>query len=479
MWPAVSTDLPQPMLQIRHRAALILLVAGAQLLCVVVALAGFAEWLETELTSAVTAQVESDTRAVAAQFAQLVREFGFRDVSRASPDWNRLQTVVERTTLPNDGFICVIGGDGRLLYHPAMRQRPALADDVHGGTTLAGQAPGTISELAAALPAFSGVGVVEGEAHVIGGTPIPELGITVLAHQRQRGIEHAVEDLLQTSRTVGGLVGLAFVLLTGLSTTLIVRRYENALAAINDGLERQVAVRTRALTRTQEAVIFGLAKLADSRDEDTGEHLVRIQRYVHVLCSHLLALGVPDLDDRTDLIVRTSALHDIGKVGVPDAILQKPGGLTAEERAVMQQHTLIGAECLRAVGQQLGEDDFLTTALEIAEGHHERWDGSGYPHRRRGAETPLPARIVALADVYDALTSVRVYKAAWPHDRAVDEIVANAGAHFDPIVVAAFRRGAAEFQTIADAGRQPAADAAPGLRRPLRLPLASPSPARL
>ncbi|MGE0446841.1 MAG: HD domain-containing phosphohydrolase [Vicinamibacterales bacterium] len=469
------------MLQIRRRAALILLVTGVQLLCVLVALVSFAEWLKTGLTTAVTTQVESDNRAVASQFAQLVREFGFRDVSRASPDWERLQAVVERTTLPNEGFICIIGGDGKLLYHPAMRQKPALAAMEHGATALAGTHSGTIAQLANGTPSFSGVGTVDDETHVIGGTPIPELGITVLAHQRQRGIEHAVGDLLATSRTTGILVGLALVLLTTLSTTLVVRRYENQLADVNAGLEQQVAVRTRALTRTQEAVIFGLAKLADSRDEDTGEHLVRIQRYVHVLCSHLLALGVPDLDGRTDLIVRTSALHDIGKVGVPDAILQKPGGLTAEERAVMQQHTLIGAECLRAVGQQLGEDDFLTTALEIAEGHHERWDGSGYPHRRRGAETPLPARIVALADVYDALTSARVYKAAWPHDRAMDEIVAGAGAHFDPIVVAAFRRGAAEFQTIADAGRQPTSDPGPwpGPQRSLQFPSPAPSPVRL
>lgn len=437
------------MLQIRRRAALILLVTGVQMLCVLVALAGFAEWLKVGLTEAVTAQVENDNRAVASQFAQLVREFGFRDVSRASTDWDRLQTVVERTTLPNEGFICIIGGDGKLLYHPAMRQRPALADVVHGATALAGRTSGTIAQLASVAPSFSGVGRVDDETHVIGGTPIPELGITVLAHQRQRGIEHAVGDLLATGRTIGTLVGVALVLLTALSTTLVVRRYENVLAGINDSLEHEVVARTRALTRTQEAVIFGLAKLADSRDEDTGEHLVRIQRYVAILCRHLTELGVPDLAGRADLIVRTSALHDIGKVGVPDAVLQKPGRLTDEERAVMQRHTLIGAECLRAVGVQLGEDDFLTSALEIAEGHHERWDGTGYPHGRAGAAIPLAARIVALADVYDALTSPRVYKAAWSHERAANEIVDGAGAHFDPIVVGAFRRAEPEFRRIA------------------------------
>ncbi|MGE3795900.1 MAG: HD-GYP domain-containing protein [Dehalococcoidia bacterium] len=444
------------MLLIRRRAALILLVTSAQLLCVLVALASFAEWLKTGLTEAVTAQVLSDNRAVASQFAQLVREFGLRDVSRQSADWDRLQNVVEHTTLPNEGFICIISNDdGKLLYHPAMRHTPALAEVEHGATRLSGPMPGRIAQLATSQSTFSGLGTVEDEAHVIGGTPIPELGITVLAHQRQRGIELAVGDLLRTSRTIGALVALGLVLLTALSTTLVVRRYENVLAGVNAGLEHQVAARTRALTRTQEAVIFGLAKLADSRDEDTGEHLQRIQRYVGILCRHLTGLGVTELAGRTDLIVRTSALHDIGKVGVPDAVLQKPGRLTDDERRVMQQHTLIGAECLRAVGQQLGEDDCLTSALEIAEGHHERWDGTGYPHGQRGAAIPLAARIVALADVYDALTSVRVYKTAWPHDRAVDEIMAGSGTQFDPTVVTAFQRGASEFRAIASLGQTP------------------------
>lgn len=245
------------------------------------------------------------------------------------------------------------------------------------------------------------------------------------------------------------VVGLAVVLLTALSATLVVRRYENVLAGINAGLEQQVAARTRALTRTQEAVIFGLAKLADSRDEDTGQHLRRMQGYVGILCQQLTALGNGEIDGRADLIVKTAALHDIGKVGVPDAILRKPAALTESERQVMQQHTLIGAECLRAVGRQLGDDDFLTSALEIAEGHHERWDGTGYPHRRRGAAIPLPARIVALADVYDALTSARVYKAAWPHEQAFAHIVASSGTHFDPMIVTAFRHGADQFRRIA------------------------------
>lgn len=442
------------MFTIRRRAALIVLVTAVQSACVLAALAGYAGWLQRTLTAAVTQQVLDDNRAVAAQFAQLVREFGFTDLTAGSPDWERLQSVVERTALPNEGFLCIIANHtGNLLCHPEMRRHVDLAAVDHGATTLtAGSRTATISDLAGPGVAFGGTGRVDDETHIIGGTPIPELGITVLAHQRQAGVTRAVAGLMQTSLYIGRLVALGLIALTALSTALVVRRYENTLAAVNDGLEHLVERRTQALTRTQSAVIFGLAKLADSRDEETGLHLQRIQAYVGVLCTHLGALGLPDVRERADLVIRTSALHDIGKVGVPDSVLRKPGPLTDDERRVMQQHTIIGAECLRAVGAQLGEDDFLTTALEIAEGHHERSDGTGYPHRRQGVQIPVPARIVALADVYDALTSARAYKTAWTHERATAEILKGDGSQFDPLVVAAFQRGIEEFRRIATHG---------------------------
>ena len=134
----------------------------------------------------------------------------------------------------------------------------------------------------------------------------------------------------------------------------------------------------------------------------------------------------------------TAALHDIGKVGIPDAVLKKPGKLTDEERKIMNSHTTIGGDTLIAVRQQWEQDEFLRTAAEIALAHHEKWDGSGYPYGRSGDTIGLSARIVAVADVYDALTSERVYKKAMPHEKAKGIIVEGSGAHFDPLVVEAF-----------------------------------------
>jgi response regulator RpfG family c-di-GMP phosphodiesterase len=154
-------------------------------------------------------------------------------------------------------------------------------------------------------------------------------------------------------------------------------------------------------------------------------------------------------------IVVASSLHDIGKVAIPDSVLLKPGKLTPRERALMQQHTTIGAECLQTIKRRLGEDRFLDVACEIALAHHERWNGQGYPNRLKGQEIPLVARIVAVADVYDALTSERVYKRAMSHIQARNLIVRGSNEQFDPAVVEAFLSVEHEFADIArQAGAQ-------------------------
>ncbi len=195
------------------------------------------------------------------------------------------------------------------------------------------------------------------------------------------------------------------------------------------------------LLEGRDMMIFSLAKLAESRDQDTGTHLERIREYCRLLASELMTW--PKFESQIDaqfveLIYLTSPLHDVGKVGIPDSVLLKPGKLTHDEFEVMKQHTLIGGETLRASAQAHPQAGFLMMALDITLKHHERWDGTGYPFGLKGEDIPLSARIVAVADVYDALTTRRVYKPAMTHEDAADIIRKSSGGHFDPDIVDAF-----------------------------------------
>lgn len=226
------------------------------------------------------------------------------------------------------------------------------------------------------------------------------------------------------------------------------------LRQFNSELERLVDERTREVVAMRDLTIFALAKLAESRDPETGAHLERMRCYARILADQLRTQGpYTHLVDEgfVEDIYRSSPLHDIGKVGIPDAILLKPGRLTGEEFEVMKRHAVIGAETLEEAARQSGScGKFLKMAIEIARHHHERFDGSGYPDGLAGQQIPLSARIVALADVYDALTSRRVYKDAFASDTTTSIIEAGAGTHFDPAVVEAFRARLDDFQAVRD-----------------------------
>ncbi len=220
----------------------------------------------------------------------------------------------------------------------------------------------------------------------------------------------------------------------------------------NESSHEQSLRRTQALVRTRDTIIFGLAKLAESRDSDTGQHLERISLYSTLLATAMR--NVPKFrDDVTPAFVRligiSSALHDIGKVGIEDAILLKPGRLTVEERKRIQEHTTIGSECLTSMEKRLGTSNFLQMANQIALCHHERWNGMGYPVGIAQDEIPLAARIVAVTDVYDALSIRRVYKEPWPHEKCVELIREQAGQHFDPEIVEVFLGIEQQFCDIA------------------------------
>ncbi len=202
---------------------------------------------------------------------------------------------------------------------------------------------------------------------------------------------------------------------------------------------------------TRDVAIFAMAKLAESRDPETGAHLERVQGYTRVLAQQLAALEkYKDIVDAEyiRLMHLTSPLHDIGKVGVPDSVLLKPDRLTDFEFTIMKTHAAIGAETLDAALAKFPNTKFLQMARDIAATHHERWDGSGYPNGLVGPAIPLSGRIMALADVYDALTSKRVYKNAFTHEIARSMILKDAGTHFDPDIVAAFVRSEQQFIDI-------------------------------
>jgi putative two-component system response regulator len=224
------------------------------------------------------------------------------------------------------------------------------------------------------------------------------------------------------------------------------------LKQYRDSLEELVKERTRELQLTQAVMIESLATLAEYRDPETGGHIKRTQNYVKALAVHLK--DHPRFRDLLDeeaieLLYLSAPLHDVGKVGVRDSILLKPGRLDDEEFELMKQHTLFGEEALRLTEQKLGRSTFLRHAREVAGSHQEKWDGSGYPRGLKGDAIPLSGRLMALADVYDALISKRVYKPPMPHDEAVRIILDGKGRHFDPDVVDAFTELQAVFRNIA------------------------------
>ncbi|MGA1845215.1 MAG: HD-GYP domain-containing protein [bacterium] len=216
-------------------------------------------------------------------------------------------------------------------------------------------------------------------------------------------------------------------------------------------LNEELLASNRHLRNARAASIFGFAKLAEYRDEDTGAHLERIREYARIIAEELArnpAYKERITQEFIEDIYLSSILHDIGKVGIEDSILLKPGKLTPEEFEHIKLHSTLGGDALKAAEDKMEGQSFLSLGREIAYCHHEKWDGSGYPKGLKGEEIPLSARIVALADVYDAITSDRPYKRAFTHEKSVEIILNDRGTHFDPDVVDAFYARRSDFNMI-------------------------------
>ncbi|TFW27809.1 two-component system response regulator [Massilia arenosa] len=243
------------------------------------------------------------------------------------------------------------------------------------------------------------------------------------------------------------------ILFARVATQLTLRRARQQLEEQNENLERIVAERTRQLSLMQDATIMAMASMAETRDNETGNHIRRTQNYVKALAESLRQhprFHESLSDEAIELLYKSAPLHDIGKVGIPDRILLKPGKLDRDEFEIMKLHAVYGRDTIMLVEKHLGgSNSFLMYAREIAHSHQEKWDGSGYPQNLVGDEIPLSARLMAVADVYDALISERVYKPAFSHQDALDIMKKGRGTHFDPDILDAFIEIEQRFAAIA------------------------------
>jgi putative two-component system response regulator len=311
----------------------------------------------------------------------------------------------------------------------------------------AGQHPDLIL-LDIMMPGLSGYDVCARLKADLATRDIPVIFLTAItaAEEEAKGLELGAVDFI--SKPVNPPVVMARV-----ATQLKVKAAADFLRDQNAYLETEVRRRTREIAAIQDVTVFALASMAETRDNETGNHIRRTQQYVGLLAAHLKHHGrfAEFLNDRTiEALVKSAPLHDIGKIGIPDRILLKPGRFTPEEFEIMKTHTTIGRDALRRAEAQLGvEVEFLRLAKEIAYSHQEKWDGSGYPEGIGGDDIPISARLMAVADVYDALISRRVYKDGLPHEKAVEVMMDGSGSHFDPDIADAFFLLSEEFRQIA------------------------------
>ncbi len=276
--------------------------------------------------------------------------------------------------------------------------------------------------------------------------PVIFLTAMIAKEEEKKGLEMGAADFI--TKPINPPVLLARV-----ATQMQVKAAADFLKDQNAYLEAEVERRSHELAAVQDVTILAMASLAETRDNDTGNHIRRTQHYLSCLANHLRdhPRFATFLTERTiNMLYKSAPLHDIGKVGIPDRILLKPGRFEPHEFEIMKTHCKLGRDSIQHAEDQLGlKVEFLTFAKEIAYGHQEKWDGSGYPEGLAGDAIPISARLMAVADVYDALISRRVYKEGMPHEKAVVIIKEGRGSHFDPDMVDAFLEVAEQFREIA------------------------------
>ncbi|MFC1684295.1 HD domain-containing phosphohydrolase [Pseudomonadota bacterium] len=290
------------------------------------------------------------------------------------------------------------------------------------------------------MPEMDGFGVMEQLKKDSNGDYLPVLVLTAQTDEETR-----IRALKQGARDFVTKPFNRMEVLNRIQNILEVRLLHNQLREHNSVLEERVRERTIELRETQLEIVRRLGYAAEHRDNETGLHIIRMSKYCQ-----LLAIQIGWNETNAELILHSSPMHDIGKLGIPDRILLKPGKLDAEEWEIMKSHSLKGAEILTGHPSEL-----LRMAKDIALYHHEKWNGKGYPYGLNGKEIPLSARIVSIIDVFDALTSKRPYKEAWPLEQALDEIKAGRGEHFDPDITDAFFHILPQIRSIMEEYAEP------------------------
>jgi putative two-component system response regulator len=301
------------------------------------------------------------------------------------------------------------------------------------------------------MPEMSGIEVIEKINQQPEWKDIPVIFVTALNQEcdEAEGFKKGAVDYITKPIS-------AAIVKARIQTQLTLRRAKVELSNQNKILEEKVRERTEEISHTQDVIINALTSLAETRDKETGSHIIRTQYYVKILAELIRHLpeyqAVLDDDATIEAIFKTAPLHDVGKVGIPDGILLKPGKLDAEEWVIMRTHASLGGDALKQARESVqGKGaSFLKYAEEIAYGHHEKWDGSGYPLGLVGNDIPISARLMAIADVYDALLSKRCYKEAFSHSKALDIMLEGKGNHFDPVMLDVFLANEKLFFEIAE-----------------------------
>ena len=430
----------------------IIFISTAQLTLMLLTVVWVFGWAESESMRVGQANLSNVNGFVAGQVSEQIKCSQLNSVEAGSDDSRKLQQMVADIHFPGDGFVSIVDATtGRIIAHPAAGRDSSIVGQSWDAFVTYPVAGSLVKSLQhSRLSGSRRVHLNMGHSmHVVHFQAAESLNAVVLSH-RNVVEAHAISPRLMNAIKK---YGFTFVLILGLLGTVlnifVVKRIRDQDMQIQSDLESEVDARTQELVQIKNAIIFGLAKLAESRDDDTGEHLDRIRKYVTILATDLSGVYEEIDEEFIQNLAIASSLHDIGKVGIPDSILLKPGKLTSLERSIMEKHTAIGGECLEAIGTKLGDNDFLEMAREVAFWHHEQWDGNGYPHKLMDEQIPISARIVAVADVYDALTSRRPYKRALTPTESRAIILSGSGQKFDPEVVSAFLRHEAEFQMIA------------------------------